>query len=61
MGTIAEYLINQGIKKGEARGRRNTLEEVTLRLLDNGLDLQAIENCTGLSHYEIIAIRDKHS
>lgn len=65
MGTIAEAFIKKGeargIKKGEARGRRKMLEEVTMRLLRNGHDLRTIEDSTGLSHREIITIRDQNN
>jgi hypothetical protein len=48
----------KGEKKGERKGRLKAYKEIAIRLLEQGYDIAAISNITGLSKTEIESLRN---
>jgi len=48
---------DQGEKKGRQKGKLEAYKEVAIRLLEQGYDIAAISNVTGLSKTEIESLR----
>jgi hypothetical protein len=58
METVRKEGLSEGEKKGEKKGRLNAYKEIAIRLLDQGYDIAAISNITGLSKPEIESLRN---
>ncbi|MCP4348603.1 MAG: hypothetical protein GY795_24235 [Desulfobacterales bacterium] len=51
--TITEHIFNQGVIKGEAKGKGEGRKETAINLLKMGMDANFISRATGLSEEEI--------
>ena len=49
----------KGIKKGLQKGRKEGREETALRMVENGLEVDTICLCTGLTSEEVEELRKK--
>jgi len=55
--SIMEKVRKEGLSEGEKKGRLNAYKEIAIRLLEQGYDIAAISNVTGLSKTEIESLR----
>ena len=65
MGSIAEFLMEQGEKRGEEKGMqigaRAEKEKIALGMMAEGYDLDSISRITELSREELERLRDNRS
>jgi 2-keto-3-deoxy-L-rhamnonate aldolase RhmA len=62
MEKVRKEGLSEGIKKGEKKGKREgkleAYKEMAIRLIEQGYDIAAISNVTGLSKLEIESLRN---
>ncbi len=53
-----DYAVRQGEARGEARGKAEGKAEVAKAMLKNGLPVEMVMSCTGLSKEEVEALKN---